>query len=75
MLKILEGDIVTMKKPHPCGKNEWKVLKTGVDMKIICMGCNREIIISRFDFYGRVRKVLIDGRFESVRTTKEFEGR
>lgn len=75
MLKIFEGDIVTMKKPHPCGKNEWEVLKTGIDMKIKCLGCERVVNLTRFEFFGRVRKVLIDGRFESVRTSKEFEGR
>lgn len=75
MLKIFEGDIVTMKKPHPCGKNEWQIIKTGVDMKIKCVGCGREVMITRFDFFGRVRKVSIDGHFESVRTSKEFEGR
>lgn len=41
------GDIVEMKKQHPCGSKEWEVLKAGADLKMRCMGCNHEIIIKR----------------------------
>ena len=39
------GDIVEMKKKHPCGSNEWEILKAGADIK--CMGCGHEVIIKR----------------------------
>ena len=41
------GDIVEMKKNHPCGSNEWEILKAGADNKMKCMGCGHEVIIKR----------------------------
>ncbi len=41
------GDIVTLKKQHPCGSKEWKVLRVGADFKLLCLGCGREIMVSR----------------------------
>lgn len=33
------GDVVTMKKPHPCGSKEWEILRVGADFRLKCMGC------------------------------------
>lgn len=52
-----EGDVVTLKKGHPCGENLWKILRTGVDIKLACMGCDRTIWMARMDFEKRVRKI------------------
>ena len=52
------GDVVQLKKGHPCGENKWEILRTGVDMKLKCLGCDRQIWISRIDFNKRVRKIL-----------------
>ena len=73
MLKYYVGDLVTMKKSHACGKNEWEILKTGVDIKLRCTNCKRELFMTRFDFVGSVRKVLHDGKWVSLRTSKEIE--
>ena len=40
------GDIVEMKKKHPCGSSEWEILKASADIKMKCMGCH-EVIIKR----------------------------
>ena len=37
------GDIVEMKKKHPCGSSEWEILKAGADIKMKCLGCGHEI--------------------------------
>ena len=37
------GDIVKLKKPHPCGSKQWKVLRTGMDFKLSCTGCGHEV--------------------------------
>lgn len=47
ILKISTGDVLTMKKIHPCGSREFKVLRVGSDIKISCVGCSRELIIPR----------------------------
>lgn len=60
------GDVVTLKKPHPCGENKWEVTRIGVDFKLKCLGCGRQIWIPRIEFEKRVRKILIDGKWKSV---------
>ena len=52
------GDIVTMKKPHACGGNEWKITRVGVDIKLKCINCNHEIMLDRLDFEKKLRSVL-----------------
>ena len=41
------GDVVTMKKPHPCGSKEWKITRVGVDFKLECQGCGHVIMVER----------------------------
>lgn len=53
-------DILEFKKNHPCGSNQWKVVRTGVDMKLECMGCKRIIIIPRVDLNKKVKKIIRD---------------
>ena len=52
------GSIVIMKKQHPCGENLWKVTRVGVDIKIKCMKCNREIMLASLDFEKKLKKVV-----------------
>lgn len=48
-------DIITFKKKHPCGSFQWKVLKTGVDYKLECVGCGRQIIIPRVNLKKKIK--------------------
>ena len=41
------GDIITMKKPHPCGSKEWEVLRVGADFRLKCVGCGHQIMVAR----------------------------
>ncbi len=41
------GDIVRLKKKHPCGSFEWEVLRVGADFRLKCMGCGHQIMIAR----------------------------
>ncbi|MFR3754272.1 MAG: DUF951 domain-containing protein [Enterocloster sp.] len=41
------GDIVKFKKPHPCGSNEWEILRVGADFRLKCMGCGHQIMVAR----------------------------
>jgi hypothetical protein len=52
------GDIVEMKKQHPCGTNEWKVIRMGADVRIKCEGCQHSVMIPRRDFEKKMKKVL-----------------
>ena len=46
-MDIQVGDIVTLKKQHPCGSKEWQVLRVGMDFKLRCNGCGREMMVPR----------------------------
>ena len=41
------GDIVKMKKPHPCGSQEWEILRVGADFRLKCLGCGHMIMVTR----------------------------
>ena len=41
------GDIIKMKKPHPCGSHEWEVVRVGADFRLKCMGCGHQIMVPR----------------------------
>ena len=58
------GDIVQMKKQHPCGENKWKIIRMGMDIRIKCLGCDHSILMSRRDFVRKMKKVLEKGTEE-----------
>ena len=41
------GDIIRMKKSHPCGSHEWEVLRVGADFRLKCVGCGHQIMVPR----------------------------
>ena len=41
------GDIVKLKKPHPCGSREWEILRVGADFRLSCLGCDHQIMVER----------------------------
>lgn len=49
------GDVVKLKKSHPCGANEWEVTKLGLDIGLKCLGCGRKVRLLRYDFDRRFR--------------------
>lgn len=51
-------DIVIMKKPHPCGGNEFEIIRTGADIKIMCTTCKRIIMLDRSVFMKKGKKLI-----------------
>ncbi|MBR5347642.1 MAG: DUF951 domain-containing protein [Lachnospiraceae bacterium] len=41
------GEIIVLKRGHPCGANEWQILRVGMDFRLKCMGCGRQIMVPR----------------------------
>ena len=56
--KFKLNDLVEMKKQHACGTNKWIITRMGVDIKIKCVHCNREIMMDRLEFEKKLKKVL-----------------
>ena len=52
------GDIVEMKKTHPCGTNNFEIIRIGADIKIKCVGCGRIVIIPRRKFQKDAKKIV-----------------
>ena len=52
------GTKVVMKKPHACGTNEWVITRVGVDIKLKCINCNREIMMDRLEFEKKLRRII-----------------
>lgn len=56
-MQIEVSDIVTLKKKHPCGSNEWEVLRVGADFRLKCMGCDHQIMIARTALEKNVKAI------------------
>ena len=69
---VLLGDLVQMRKTHPCGSDRWTVIRVGADIKIRCMGCSRIVMMDRADFNKRMKKVLSHAT-EPIRGTNETD--
>ena len=52
------GSIVMMKKVHPCGANEFEVVRVGADIKIKCVNCGRVVMLPRIEFNKKIKKVI-----------------
>lgn len=52
------GDKVVMKKGHPCGTNEWEIIRMGADIKIKCINCGRSIMLPRIEFNKKMKKII-----------------
>ena len=61
-MDVQVGDVLTMKKEHPCGSKDWQVLRTGADFRLRCAGCGREVMGARSKFERNIRKILRDGQ-------------
>ena len=60
------GDVLTMKKTHPCGSRQWLVLRTGMDFRLRCLGCGHEILTPRSKAEKNIRS--IDRKEENTET-------
>lgn len=57
-MDIKVGDVLQMKKPHPCGSRNWLVLRVGMDFKLCCSGCGHEVMLPRVKAEKNIKKVL-----------------
>lgn len=52
------GDVVRLKKPHPCGSDQWEVVRTGMDFRLKCLGCGHLVLMPRPKFEKSVKEVV-----------------
>lgn len=58
ILKFAVGDIVEMKKNHPCGEKLFKILRVGSEIRIVCEGCGRDMVLDRLKLEKSVKKLI-----------------
>jgi hypothetical protein len=61
VMEIKLGDIVRLKKKHPCGSDQWRVVRLGADIGIRCLGCQRRVLLERAVFERRVKEFISRG--------------
>ena len=57
-MEIKLGDVVRLKKKHPCGSDQWQVVRLGADIKIKCLKCQHQVLLERGVFERRVRALV-----------------
>ena len=58
MVELNLGDTVRLRKPHPCGSTDWKIMRTGMDFRIQCLGCGHQAWITRVKLERQLKTVL-----------------
>ena len=61
VMEIKLGDVVRLKKKHPCGSYEWQVVRLGADIGIVCLKCQRRVLLERGVFERRVKAFISRG--------------
>lgn len=57
-LDIALGDVVELRKPHPCGGRQWQVVRLGADIGLVCQRCGRRVLMPRSQLAKRLRAVV-----------------
>ena len=60
-MEIKTGDIVRLRKPHPCGSYEWEVVSVGADIGLKCLKCQRRVLLARDVFRRKVKEPVSKG--------------
>ena len=58
VIKLVVGDLVELKKPHPCGNSLFKILRIGSDARVICQGCGRDMTLDRIKLEKSIKKII-----------------
>jgi hypothetical protein len=61
-VQVRLGDLVRLRKPHPCGGDCWEVVRVGADIRLRCQECGRRVLLPRGIFERRLRAVVSSGR-------------
>ena len=64
-MDIQIGDVIILKKQHPCGSKEWEVLRVGMDFRIRCKGCDHQVMLPRKQLEKNIRQIVSQGAGEA----------
>ncbi len=58
IVRFSAGDTLIMKKSHPCGENKFKVMRAGSDVRVVCLGCGRDVTVDRMKLEKNIKTVI-----------------
>lgn len=58
LTELALGDVVRLRKPHPCGSSDWTVVRLGADIGLECKGCGRRVLLARRELARRLKVIL-----------------
>ena len=58
-------DVVRLRKPHPCGGYDWKIVRLGADIGLECLQCKRRVLLTRRELFRRLKAVISQAEHES----------
>lgn len=61
VMDVRLGDVVALRKSHPCGGSEWRVERLGADIGLVCLRCKRRVLLDRRTFERRVKSFVAHG--------------
>ncbi len=74
VLDVRVGDVLRMRRKHPCGSVDWDVVRVGADIGIVCRGCQRRVLMRRDVLRRRVRAFLDRGAPVDPEVWRALEG-
>ena len=60
-VRLAVGDLVRLRRAHPCGSHEWQVVRLGADIGLVCQGCQRRVVLARSALARRLQAVIAHG--------------
>ena len=57
IIRMKVGDVLELKKPHPCGEKQFRVMRVGSEVRILCLGCGRDMVLDRVKLERAIRKL------------------
>ena len=58
IIRMRVGDTLELKKPHPCGEKHFRVMRVGSEIRILCVGCGRDMVLDRVKLEKAIRKLI-----------------
>ena len=73
-VNVQVGDLVRLRKPHPCGSYQWQVVRIGADIGLKCLGCGRRVLLPRSEVEKRIKVIVSRGSDTSTIVSDEQHG-
>ncbi len=59
IIKLCVDDVIELKKPHPCGGKQFKIMRVGSDVRIVCLSCGHDMTLDRVKLEKAIKKVCV----------------